>query len=152
MDVELCIEHKYVTSERASESERKVWGTRLGPLRRSPLCPFNLAVRWLGEVQANTRPYTESRTKVCRNSKRSHAGQKRGPVVAPALPLNQSALCPAPATICPRTLISVLEIGLGRDAHGSFALELSHSHPPALQEEAQGLGARVFPGGPLARI
>lgn len=79
-------------------------------------------------------------------------GTETRPRCGPCTAIKSQRTPPAPATICPRTLISVLEIGLGRDAHGSFALELSHSHPPALQEEAQGLGARVFPGGPLARI
>lgn len=52
---------KQPQSEHVSDSERQECGARFGPLRRSLLYPFSLAVCWWGEVQASTCPHTESR-------------------------------------------------------------------------------------------
>lgn len=84
----------------------------MGPLRRSPLCPFQPG----SVVQANTSPHTESRNQSRTNSKRSY-GQIGGPVKAPALPLNYRA--PHLSYHHLSQVIEVLGMVRGRDDHSS---------------------------------
>lgn len=120
-------------------------GAGLGPLR--------LAVRWLGEVEANTRLDANFRNQARKNRKRSY-GQQQGRVVAPAPHCHEIT---AHATRSYHHLSQDPNFGTGERGVTEgypqrILLRAEPRKPPASREEPQGPGARVLPGGPLDRF